>query len=350
MFPIDEIVYGYDDRFRLTSINSELFDYNLFYDDEHPPISGASGTNNYNGNINGIIAAYDTEAATNGEDALIMVGPTSYQYTYDNLNRLTQANGMVENDLDLTNQEYWGDALYFYDKVGNFSSLQRWVYEGNSTEVTQSNYSYVYGPNNNRLEKITDVNEDDRDFHYDLDGNITWDSKKEMTVGYGRANLPWSIGKANDEGGSDIISYLYDAADARITKSVTSNGKTTQEYYIRSATGQELAVYNMSDDKITWYVYGNERVAKIHQKEGADFEIPTIGPCDPDPPACDPDMLAQQLAALPGIRAGMANRNVGNVGIPINLYRIRLCDGDRTPSVGGRITRFARKLYDPTNH
>jgi RHS repeat-associated protein len=94
------------------------------------------------------------------------------------------------------------------------------------------------------------------------------DSKKNITATeYGRANLPWVVFK-NDK----RIEYLYDAADQRIGKHIGDDRAATlsEEYYIR-AGGLELAVYDYTQDEMTWYLHGSEREAKATAPAPADF-------------------------------------------------------------------------------
>ena len=109
--------------------------------------------------------------------------------------------------------------------------------------------------------------------------------------------------------------YLYDAADARIFKSGNAGG----EYYQRDAAGHELFVYNISQDKYTWYVYGNERIAKIG-------EVPPVtddNACRPRP-ICDAAMSQFQQDFLQNLAYVTSP---GSINYPTKLFRIRLCNG-----------------------
>jgi len=91
---------------------------------------------------------------------------------------------------------------------------------------------------------------------------------------YGRANLPWELNTTPSN-----ISYLYDAADMRVYKKEAPKGKggnnsLKEEWYLRVG-GQELAIFNISTGKLTWFVHGSERIAKIEHQLNGD-EIPAI--------------------------------------------------------------------------
>ncbi|MEO0778289.1 MAG: hypothetical protein AAF146_17100, partial [Bacteroidota bacterium] len=326
--PIQETIYTYDDRFRLTSIKSDLFKSILYYDDQVSPSHTDGATYNYNGNINGAQFYYGIQLAENGSDADIMGGKTHYNYEYDDLNRLLKADAQIDNTVvNLINPQYWGDATFDYDKVGNLEQISRGIIDGQA--VFMDDYIFHYAVGNNRLMSVDESLGSTRNFFYDGSGNMTSDSKKGMTVDYGRANLPWDITRTDANGQNISIAYRYNAADQRIVKSVDDNSGNKTEYYLRTGSGQDLAVYDVSGNTITWYVQGLQRVAKIEQSAPAFTKNGGDQPdtCDPNPPDCKPQAYNLQQAALPALRSHLATRTTANVSLPTELYRIRLCDG-----------------------
>ena len=256
------ITYTYDVRDRLTNMTSSLFDYSLYYDNNNPPadINGEMVNNhkNWNGNINGIKAAYNLDGSyiTNpsGPAGLFDL-PTIYGYKYDDINRLFKADAIVGDLIDTSMLSYdIGDVKYNFDKIGNLKNLTRTTgVDINGLVLEEWNYKYFAGTN--RLKKAkgqgTTV---DRNYTYDANGNLATDDFRELNeVIYARATYPYHISKPTLE-----IDYLYDQGDMRIYKYSASPADTTEEYYLKN-----LGILDMQTNNWTWYVNGVQRVAKI---------------------------------------------------------------------------------------
>jgi hypothetical protein len=103
-----KLTYGYNVRSRLTDIAGQKLTERLYYN-----IPFKSGTPRYNGNI--------STAMWNLWDYYL-----GFNYTYDNLSRLTAGQSLLrwENDSPET---YYGayDTWYRYDRNGNMTSLSR---------------------------------------------------------------------------------------------------------------------------------------------------------------------------------------------------------------------------------
>ena len=154
-----------------------------------------------------------------------------YEYTYDHLNRLLQADYSRPN----TNiRNAYKEALT-YDKNGNITTLVRNSFEDESYEYEIDNLVYAYDANNkNQLAKVTDnsgwtdgFNEnkdpngysanDTTDYTYDANGNMTSDENKGITsITYNHLNLPVKIVFDNDS--NFRIEYLYDATGKKVAK------------------------------------------------------------------------------------------------------------------------------------
>jgi len=142
-----------------------------------------------------------------------------------------------------------------YDRIGNISTLTRG--ELISGNLAQNLYAYTYLSTNNRLQSVTKNGAADRSVGYDSNGNMLTDSKIGITAStLGRANLPYAVTKSGTS-----INYLYSGDDNRIYKAVST---TQKEWYIRTGGGVDLGVFDISNNKYTWYVFGAERVAKIN--------------------------------------------------------------------------------------
>jgi hypothetical protein len=331
---VDNVQFSFDVRERLTNISSMLFGYGLFYD-------GAvvnNSSQNYNGNINGIQAAYnfDPVRVINVPDNFY--APTQYGYHYDNLNRLIGADAetSIFNPYNPTplyagDPSELGDVNFSYDKVGNFTILSRGnVYEDSNDMLHfgMTNYLYFKVAGTNRLDHINISglkpigceNVSSFNYSYDSNGNLTQDTKRGVSaVTYGRANLPYFVGmSATCEKPEQVagVDYLYDTGDARIFK----GGGSSKEYYQRDAAGHELFVYDKDAGEVAiWYVYGNERVAKIGKRPPLDDQ----GTCRPKP-ACDAGTVLLQQQFLQNLNY---ITSTGAIDYPAKLYRLRLCNG-----------------------
>jgi RHS repeat-associated protein len=328
---VDTVYFGFDVRERLTSISSTLFGYTLHYDGS--TINGSP--ENYNGNINGIVASYslDEDRILNTPDNFFE--PTEYGYFYDNLNRLIQAKANTSIFSPYVPSNYsgdpnvLGDVKYYYDKTGNFTSIERGNVYKDATEKFQfgtTAYNYTYPGTSNKLTSISvsgllppNCTNTTYSYGYDGNGNLTTDTRKGITgVGYGRANLPYGISMSatcENPAQSSFARYLYDTGDARLYKR-TNEGR---EYYQRDAAGHELFVYNKDTNKYTWYIYGNERIAKIGEAPPLDEN----DVCRPKP-ACESGKILLQQAYLQNLAY---ITDTSSINYPTKLFRIRLCDG-----------------------
>jgi hypothetical protein len=197
---------------RIGSAHADVFKQTLYYQ------SGAT-VNRWNGNISRI----DWSGMTGS-------GKTrTYNYTYDNANRLTAANYSAS-----------GESNWFtvhgmkYDTNGNITHMRRRNQKTPTTygEVDSLTYSYqTYG---NRLYQVRDshrsVTYSSKDFEersaaaysYDQNGNLSGNLDKRIrTIGYNHLNLPVKI---TFEGNSQkFIQYLYTATGEKLQKTVKHN-------------------------------------------------------------------------------------------------------------------------------
>jgi len=158
-------------------------------------------------------------------------GPVTITYTYDKLDRLTDA---VYSD---------GHSYHYtYDAVGNRLSQQTTV-NGQSTTV---NYLYDAA---NRLESVNGVA-----YHYDNNGNLLDDGINTYT--YDSANRLISV-----LGLSSSVQYAYNGLGDRLqTTVIPLNGiaqTTTFTMDLASSLTQVL------DDGTNTYLYGNGRIAQV---------------------------------------------------------------------------------------
>ncbi|MFC7774002.1 DUF6443 domain-containing protein [Flavobacterium sp. GCM10027622] len=157
-----------------------------------------------------------------------------YEYTYDHLNRLLQADYSRPDNKNIKNA--YKEALT-YDKNGNIKTLVRNSFEDESYEYEVDNLVYGYDSyNKNQLVLVSDssgwsegFNEDKdpsgysdndtTDYTYDANGNMTLDVNKGITsITYNHLNLPVKI--VFDSDTNFRIEYLYDATGRKVAKKV----------------------------------------------------------------------------------------------------------------------------------
>ncbi len=159
-----------------------------------------------------------------------------YVYKYDALNRL-KAGYYLKNS---GAPGYFNVENITYDQNGNILSLKR-----NGTSDTsvvlmdQLMYTYDQG---NRLTKVfdrsdntngfkddDDLQNNDIDYTYDVNGNMIEDKNKGIsTIEYNFLNLPTKV--LFENGG--MIDYIYDAAEVKLQKRVTQNTQLTTTDYL----------------------------------------------------------------------------------------------------------------------
>lgn len=268
---IDEITYNYDVRDRLTNMNSVLFNYNMYYNNDLPMYQGAAlvADNNYNGNINGIEATYTMQNATNYAGILdqVFAEPTYYGYTYDGMNRLIAADGIVGDEVtgQTIGSEWftYGDVALDYDLIGNINHINRYkLYDGTGFNNNTDEWDYNYQVGTNRLAQVQGFGlSADRNYTYDANGNMTADDHRGITAtNYGRANYPFELTMADQN-----VDYLYNNGNQRIYKKTvnTTNNAITREFYLLNPEGQTIGILDRQAQEFTWYVNGASRFAKI---------------------------------------------------------------------------------------
>ncbi|SDI87545.1 RHS repeat-associated core domain-containing protein [Chryseobacterium taeanense] len=222
--PLQDISYNYNIRGWMTKINDpanlngKLFGYEIKY-------NNPENANIAPGRFNGNIAEIDWN---NGSENLLK----RYDYTYDKLNRLTNA-FYKEPSTGISGNF---DEYLTYDLNGNISKLKRYapqVYSPTATKVDDLDYQYT----GNRLDKIVENALNDTGYEggnnvidYNLNGSmITMKDKGINNIAYNHLNLPDSYGitQANPFGGtftSFSLDYLYRADGTKVRKTYYSGG------------------------------------------------------------------------------------------------------------------------------
>jgi RHS repeat-associated protein len=184
-------------------------------------------------------------------------GIKTYEFEYDGLNRLTDAQ-YADGDKYGTN--------YSYDKNGNIDHLERWMeIEGAKQQIDDLVYHYHLGGNQLKV-----VNDDptlphheygfadngsfqNTEYEYDDNGNMIEDLNKGIDlITYNHLNLPTHIYFANNGTAGRRIGYIYTANGIKLRK------------YTHLNTNAEGPV----SDYVGAFVYENNELQFIQTSEG----------------------------------------------------------------------------------
>lgn len=184
--------YTYNERGWTTQIASEAYNQTLKYQD--------GTTAQYNGNIS-------EQLWRHGSD-----GVSTFKYTYDALNRLTQGSS--------TGVRVMSETLT-YDDMGNIKSLKR-------DAGTPAQYTYLNAGKSNRLGSLKGgiAGTGTLSYSYDGNGNVTKD-RTGMTFAYNHLNLPQTVTKTGTS-----VTYDYDALGTRLRKYSKVGTVETERDYI----------------------------------------------------------------------------------------------------------------------
>lgn len=207
---LQDVSYAYNERgwLRTSGTNGNLFNMELKYNSATAP--------QYNGNIGQM--NYLTTQVNNA-------GNRSFNYTYDALNRLTNAaftGGQTGDALD---------EAVSYDVMGNITQLVR-----SGTGAGTLNYTSYTG---NQLNTVTGYSA--RSYAYDANGNATSDGMGKG-ITYNLLNLPQIV----SSGATTLATYNYDAGGDKL-RNTGSDG--TWDY-------------------ISGIVYHNNSIAFVNTEEG----------------------------------------------------------------------------------
>ncbi|MGN7785003.1 DUF6443 domain-containing protein [Niabella sp. 22666] len=234
--------------------NTKYFGFDLAYD-KTANLSGMTSYSKamYNGNISGM-----TWRGSTGSKEI-----RRYDYDYDNANRLLKGDFK-----DFTNSAYNGaydikmgdgaTATTAYDDNGNILKMwQKGLVSGSSQIIDDLTYTYQSG--SNKLAKVTDAaalttglgdfnngsNIDD-DYAYDMNGSLTLDKNKDInSISYNVLNLPEQITVT----AKGTISYQYDAAGNKLSKTVTASSGTTTTVYLGGTIFENNILQHIATDE-----------------------------------------------------------------------------------------------------
>ncbi|WP_176954519.1 DUF6443 domain-containing protein [Niabella drilacis] len=240
------------------SQNTSSFGFDLAYD----KINNLPGTANYtkgmyNGNITGMTWRGKTGSAE----------IRRYDYDYDAANRILK--GDFKDFTNTANNTAFdikmGNGInpeQAYGYNGNIKTMQQYgLYQGSKRLIDNLSYTYKENGLSNKLAAVTDggvstaglgdfnngVNSGD-DYTYDTNGNLTKDANKNISgISYNILNLPQQI----DVTGQGTISYQYDAAGNKLSKTVDETGQ-----------GQKVTTY------LGGMIFENDVLQHVAMEEG----------------------------------------------------------------------------------
>jgi RHS repeat-associated protein len=264
---------GINKDFALSTDNysqwDSYFGMYLGYDNRDNNFSAAR----LNGSITGVIWR------SQGDNAV-----RKYDYTYDNLSRLTSASFLQKKTPSLTwsNSDMDFSAYASYeDANGNLKSLRQiGVMPGTAGIKVMDDLKYYYrdvqgvsGLTGNQLKRVDDDqhtmanqngvlgdfkdganNASVDDYEYDASGNLVRDLNKNIQQGdivYNYLNKPSKITLTN----KSVVEYIYDAAGSKISKKITKAGVSKTTYYIGG--------YVYEDNDLQYIIHEEGRIKVI---------------------------------------------------------------------------------------
>jgi len=222
---LQSLDYTYNIRGWLTGINNptacttqsgdqlaDLFSMGLDYEST---ANGAAAQ--YNGNI----SAMQWRTNVNGS----CLTRKQYRFTYDYANRLLTANHFTHNGTSWINTNNYSESNISYDFNGNIKTYNRRGQMPDLSFNVIDNLTYTYGDaaRPDRLTNVSDAGNAAKGFKftsgaaaytYDLNGNLTQDNHKGLTLGYNYLNLP---NYYSNTGGADVT-LTYTADGEKLTK------------------------------------------------------------------------------------------------------------------------------------
>lgn len=183
---LQDINYTYNERGWLKTSSAQLFAMQLNYNDAANGVSAQ-----YNGNISNQLWGVPNNL------------PRHYDYSYDQLNRLTAG----------VSDEGYTEQVTSYDLMGNINKLTR--------QTTPYTYNYYAGTN--QLQNVNGLT--GSDYTYDPNGNMKHDGRNNADLTYNLLNLPQTVTLTNG-----TLTYTYDATGNKLRKKSTLGSGSTEDY------------------------------------------------------------------------------------------------------------------------
>ena len=152
-------------------------------------------------------------------------------YTYDQLNRLTNANDI---------EQGYFDEVFKYDAQGRMTVQRR------DTSIAKNvGGEYAYYANTNRLKSVANgmggtaddrITSDASNFIYDSEGNLIEDKSKKMKIFYDWRGMPVEFVREIENGDSLKLVMKYDGNGKRISKTRLRKGTGSGEWPVEHVT------------------------------------------------------------------------------------------------------------------
>jgi RHS repeat-associated protein len=297
---LESIVYDYNIRGWLTTVNKGYLDgtgtarfgFELAYDKTNSVVAGSTYVPLYNGNISGMT----WRNAGDGEKR-------KYKYSYDAVNRLTNAEFGQHNGTSFTDAslKYTVEGIS-YDANGNLLTMKQWGWKLTGNAVVDD-LVYTYKNNNisNQLLNVRDNLNDPNTklgdfrtsaFHPSAAAKASATPAQLLTIidyeYYANGSIKKDLNKNLGEAGVDGITYNYLNLPETVTM-YQSPGviKGTIKYFYDAATGVKLKKFVQETgqpDKTTLYIGGavfenNDLQFVMHEEGRMRFEKTRTGPC-----------------------------------------------------------------------
>jgi len=220
--------YRYNSRGWVTKINdpSNIMDqtYSSVLDVFAEQLDYDQNTNGYSGfspQYNGMIS--DVRWQTKLPQSITLAQEVKgYTFTYDNVNRLTNATYQAS----ISGSNLYNESIN-YDELGNILSLLR---KNGGQTVNNLTYNYMNGTvRSNKLASINDVGTEGitSAYNYDNNGSLISDSRKTVSnIAYNELGLPSLITITTS---SKIITYNYDASGKKLERIISVGGTVTED-------------------------------------------------------------------------------------------------------------------------
>ena len=163
-------------------------------------------------------------------------------------------------------EAHYGTWTYDYDEI---DQITRAVLDSTDSQIQSMDISYVYDAMGNRIETVTGgtteeymvnrlnqyVSAGDRNYTYDLDGNLIREEGPGGEVIYNYDDENRLVGVTR---GSDVWQYEYDGLDNRAVE--IHNGEITHNIIDPSGLGNIVGTYDETGGLISGYVHGPDLV------------------------------------------------------------------------------------------
>lgn len=269
--------------------------------DEDPGLDGLAGENlDNNRDVFGMTIHYNDNDYNASENLNVNVG-TSFPDSYSgNVKAISYHSPVDQNQKHISGFQYnlfnqlvngqWGSVtktgstynaafgeaerenIPSYDKNGNIQALIR----KDAQALTTANYSYIYEPGTNRLDKINHNGSLLIDYTSDVNGFTTkqQEGNKILSFSYNSFGLVEEVRK---EGDTLLLKYSYDGQNNLAVRTVYDKGLAAKsEFFVYDLTGRVLAKYekdlpsgSLSLDELP--IYGIKRLGIYNRSLDRNF-------------------------------------------------------------------------------